>query len=173
MMSAYSEQEVNVMPTGVQEHDDPGFLNNLLNSSYVACLSDPNCQLEESNLGALIVAAHSHRHDIVESAADAVLESDRDNHTMMCQLEGLPPQAPAHMDFHGNAGDDAIKHMSHDEPIPAARTFEETELEMLKIAVTNPDLYNNLRVVFTEHKYPSKLDAIGQQLRQFFINPKG
>jgi hypothetical protein len=57
------------------------------------------------------------------------------------------------------------------EPVPA-RTAQEIELEMLKIAVVNPDLYNNLRQVFIDHKYPEKLDDMGRTLREFFINQK-
>lgn len=50
---------------------------------------------------------------------------------------------------------------------------EEYELEILKMAVMNPPLYNNIRDVFVQHKYPEKLDPVGKRLREFFINQKG
>lgn len=52
-------------------------------------------------------------------------------------------------------------------------TDEEYELEILKMAVMNPPLYNNIRDVFVQHKYPEKLDPVGKRLREFFINQKG
>lgn len=163
--------------TGVS-HADPRFLNDLLNSSYIAELSDPANRLEGPNLGAVIVAAHvgdaNALPDILDAAFDAVLAGGESVTTTLDAIDLLPlPQAPAHLDFHGNAGDDAINRMSNAEPNPAPRTYEETELEMLKVAVLNPDLYNNLKQVFTEHKYPEKLDTVGQQLREFFLNQKG
>lgn len=52
-------------------------------------------------------------------------------------------------------------------------TDEDFELEILKMAVMNSPLYNNIRDVFVQHKYPEKLDPVGKRLREFFINQKG
>jgi hypothetical protein len=135
----------------------PRFLNDLLNSSYVAELSDPDSGLEAPNLGAMIVATHAMptTNAIIDGAVDAVLHDSRDTAEMLRLIGAMPSK------------------LADAEPISAPRTYEEIELEMLKIGVLDPDLYNNLRLVFTEHKHPEKLDAVGQQLREFFIKQKG
>jgi hypothetical protein len=168
------------MAQGNCTHADHRFLNELLNSSYVACLSDPDSSLEESNLGAMIVAAHNGlptmQDTIVESTVDGILAEagDNDIKTTLEKLDRLPAaQAGPQLSFRGNADQAAVDKLAGAEPIPAPRTYEETELELLQIGVLNPDLYNNMRKVFAEHKCPEKLDAVGQQIREFFVNQKG
>lgn len=50
------------------------------------------------------------------------------------------------------------------------RTPEDIALDLLKIGVTNPELYDNLYRVFTEHRHPDKLDPVGKLIRDFFVN---
>lgn len=185
MMSAYSDitpsvERVGVSdgPVGEHPHADSRFLNDVLNSSYVAGLSDPNCELEIPNLGVLIVAAHAGPApatvtavdwsdappDIIESAANSILDEARDNDvtTTLARLDALPVSSQG-------AWDDV---MGRADPISVPRSYEETELEILKIGVMNPGLYDNLRQIFVEHKYPDKMDAVGRQLREFFLNQR-
>lgn len=53
---------------------------------------------------------------------------------------------------------------------PGLRTPEDIALELLKIGVTNPELYDSLQKVFTEHQHPDKLDPVGKLIRDFFVN---
>lgn len=50
--------------------------------------------------------------------------------------------------------------------------LDEDELtrEILKLALTNELAFHALRRVFLEHKYPSKLDPLGQSIRSILIN---
>lgn len=55
----------------------------------------------------------------------------------------------------------------------ADSSSEDVELEMLKIAVMNPGLYNTLKSIFAQHKYPEKLDGTGRAVHKFFSNREG
>lgn len=162
-------------------HADPRFLNDLLNSSYIASLYDPDLGLAQQHLGQLIVAAHGQRPAdvITEATVDAILlEGDiHDIRTTLDRIDRMDPapQSPPTLSFHGNASQSSVDHtVTHNIPsttyAATPRTYEDTELELLKIAVTNPDLYNNLKEVFENHRYPEKLDPVGQMLRQYFIS---
>lgn len=150
------------------------FLNDLLNSCYIASLSDGSISV--GSLGALIVVAHQHSDpttQILENTSPSALSDEIFDAVYIAdQVDSLESagvqvsQAPAHIDF-THAANVAS---GYNEPQPAARTYEETEVELLKIAVSNPDLYNNLRQVFVEHKYPEKLDPVGKTLRKFFLS---
>ena len=146
-------------------HVHPRFLNDLLNSSYVAELSDPDSGLEAQHLGALIVQAHKSQQEIIDAAVDAACTFDpnEDIVTTLDRTDKLP-NAKASFDRR------FAKIEAHVDVVTTARSYEDTELELLKIAVISPDLYNNLRSVFVDHKYPNKLDEVGQQLRRFFLS---
>lgn len=49
-------------------------------------------------------------------------------------------------------------------------TYEEMEIEVLKLAVVEPILFNQLRDIFLGHSHPSKLDESGRLIRDVFIN---
>jgi hypothetical protein len=47
-------------------------------------------------------------------------------------------------------------------------TDEEIQLDLLKAAVVNPELYNTMRQLMTNHPYPDRLDPAAKRLRKIF-----
>lgn len=129
-------------------HVKPELSNQLLNSCWVASRADPDGELEPfQHLGKLIV----------EAGVDAaIINTALDVDQMFAQIDSLPPAQDG----------------PRSAAVPAPVSYEETELELLKLGVTNPDLYNNLRKIFVDHKHPGRLDPMGQSLRKFFLNQK-
>lgn len=101
----------------------------------------------------MIVKAHEHAAEtLINAAVDAIVLDHASLENVLGRVNQLPPAV------HGVSD------------IWVPRSSEELVLEMLKIAVSNPDLYNNLRSVFEDHKAPEALDPFGKQIREFFIN---
>lgn len=67
-------------------------------------------------------------------------------------------------------GPPSLHHLQADPDAPRMRDYQEIELEVLRTAVINTELFQQLREIFVNHKYPDRLDPVGQMIRRVFIN---
>lgn len=151
---------------------DRAFANDLLNSCYVASLYSSDLDFGADLCGSMILAAHS---DIsvdpalIDTAVDALCaDYGLGIKQTLDAIDKLPDVGlgPSPKQWEHPLAD-AVVGLSY------LRSPQELEIELLKVAVVSPDLYNNLRSVFIDHKSPDKLDPMGKQMREYFLNLKG